>query len=112
MFFTVKKNIKVAGKYYRPCVCYELPQYLLTTIRGLEEKGKATVTEEPVFFQNGAQIDSEELDRKAKEAEKLEKERKREARKSKKAQKQSEASAITETSTEAEVSTEIESGDL
>lgn len=92
MFFTVKKNIKVAGKYYRPCVCYELPQYLLPTIRDLEEKGTATITEEPVFFQNGTQIDSEELERKAKEAEKLEKERRKEERKSKKAQKQSEAS--------------------
>lgn len=106
MFFTVKKNIKVAGKYYRPCVCYELPQYLLLTIRDLEEKGTATITEEPVFFQNGAQIDSEELERKAKEAEKLEKERRKEERKSKKAQKQSEASSDTVTSSESE------SGDL
>jgi hypothetical protein len=72
----------------------------------LEEKGTATITEEPVFFQNGAQIDSEELARKAKEAEKLEKERRKEERKSKKAQKQSETSGDTVTSSESE------SGDL
>lgn len=84
MFFTTKKNIKIAGKYYRPCVCYELPQFLLTTIKGLAEKGVASITEEPVFFQNGAKIDAEELERKHKEAKKLEREQKKEAKKAKK----------------------------
>lgn len=85
MFFTTKKNIKIAGKFYRPCVCYELPQFLLTTVKDLAEKGVASITEEPVFFQNGSKIDAEELDRKHKEAKKLERELKKEARKNKKA---------------------------
>ena len=68
MFFTVKKNLKIGGKYFRPCICYDLPQFMLTVLRKLEAQGEAEITEEPVFFQNGAKIDSKELKRKEKEA--------------------------------------------
>ena len=107
MFFTTKKNIKIAGKYYRPCVCYELPQFLLTTIKDLAEKGVASITEEPVFFQNGAKIDTEELERKHKEAKKLEREQKKEAKKAKKSSSQ-ETEETTNESSSAEDTDETE----
>lgn len=77
MFFTVKKNLKIGGKYFRPCICYDLPQFMLLTVRKLEAQGKAEITEEPVFFQNGAKIDPKELKRKEKEAKIAEKLQKR-----------------------------------
>lgn len=73
MFFTVKKNLKIGGKYFRPCICYDLPQFMLTVLRKLEAQGEAEITEEPVFFQNGAKINSKELKRKEKEAKVAEK---------------------------------------
>jgi hypothetical protein len=77
MFFTVKKNLKIGGKYFRPCICYDLPQFMLLTVRKLEAQGDAEITEEPVFFQNGAKIDPKELKRKEKEAKIAEKLQKR-----------------------------------
>lgn len=68
MFFIVKKNLKIGGKYFRPCICYDLPQFMLPVLHKLEAQGDAEITEEPVFFQNGAKIDSKELKRKEKEA--------------------------------------------
>jgi hypothetical protein len=73
MFFTVKKNLKIGGKYFRPCICYALEDRFLATARELEAKGNAEITEEPVFFQNGAKIDSKKVKKEAKITEKLQK---------------------------------------
>lgn len=73
MFFTVKKNLKIGGKYFRPCICYALEDRFLSTVRELETKGDAEITEEPVFFQNGAKIDSKKVKKENKEAEIAEK---------------------------------------
>lgn len=53
MFFSVKKNLKIAGKVYIPCVCYDLPEQLVLTVKKLEAEGKACIHEEEVGFMNG-----------------------------------------------------------
>lgn len=80
MFFTVKKNLKIGGKYFRPCICYTLEDRFLATARELEAKGDAEITEEPVFFQNGAKINSKRVKKENKKteiAEKLQKKAKK-----------------------------------
>lgn len=94
MFFTVKKNLKIGGKYLRPCVCYPLFDRLLTTVRELEAKGEAEITDEIVFFQNGAKIDSKRIKKENKEAKIAEKLQKR----TKKQQKKEDFVAETEVS--------------
>lgn len=84
MFFTVKKNLKIGGKYFRPCICYSLEDRLLATVRELEAKGEAEVTDDAVFFQNGAKIDSKKVKKENKEAkiaEKLQKKAKKQQKK-------------------------------
>lgn len=53
MFFSVKLPIKIAGKVYMPCICYNLQRYMELTVKELEEQGKAVIHEKMVFFQNG-----------------------------------------------------------
>lgn len=57
MFFSVKKAIKIAGKNYVPCICYEVTKYLETTVLKLADEGRATVYDKRVFFQNGKLIE-------------------------------------------------------
>lgn len=53
MFFSVKTPVKILGKIYTPCVCYEVADVLKVTIDKLVAEGKAVVYEQRVFFQNG-----------------------------------------------------------
>ena len=53
MFFSVKSSIKIAGKVYSPCICYEAKEVLAPTIEKLAKDGKARIHEERVYFQNG-----------------------------------------------------------
>ena len=53
MYFSVRKYIKIAGKTYTPCVCYDLPNELVATVEKLQSEGKATIYTEPVGFMNG-----------------------------------------------------------
>ena len=53
MYFSVRKYIKIAGKTYTPCVCYDLPNELVATVEKLQLEGKATIYTEPVGFMNG-----------------------------------------------------------
>lgn len=53
MFFSVRKNYRIGGRLYQPCICYELTRELEDTIRGLVTKGTARLYNERVFFQNG-----------------------------------------------------------
>lgn len=57
MFFSVKQSIRIAGKVYMPCICYNLTKFLEFTVKELEKKGKATIHEKMVFFQNGKIIE-------------------------------------------------------
>lgn len=58
MFFCVKRPLKIAGKYYKPCISYMLYDRLLPTIRNLEKEGKAEISVKPVFFQNGRKLEA------------------------------------------------------
>lgn len=72
MFFSVKQPIKMFGKKFIPCVCYEATKAMIPTVEKLLAEGKATVYEERVFFQNGAVLKSvaeRKAEAKAKEAE-------------------------------------------
>lgn len=56
MFFSVKREIKIAGKTYIPCICYPVTKFLERTVQKLSEEGKAVIYSERVFFQNGKVI--------------------------------------------------------
>lgn len=53
MFFSVKHSIRIGGKVYMPCICYNLTKVLELTVRDLEKQGKAIIHDKIVFFQNG-----------------------------------------------------------
>lgn len=53
MFFSVKVPLKINGKAYKPCICYELSKVLKPTVLVLKEQGKAVIYEDEVFFCNG-----------------------------------------------------------
>lgn len=57
MFFSVKYPIKIDGKLYIPCVCYNLPHSLELTVDTLVSSGKAVKYKNRVYFQNGAVIE-------------------------------------------------------
>lgn len=52
-YFSVRKPIRIAGKTYIPCICYEGTRFLERTIQELEKKGKACIYDHRVFFQSG-----------------------------------------------------------
>lgn len=56
MYFIVKKYLRIGGRNYKPCISYRLNDYILPTIKELEKKGDAEISEKPVFFQNGSRI--------------------------------------------------------
>lgn len=72
-YFSVKRTLKIAGKTYRPCVCYQLPDSLLFTAKSLVEQGIAEIHDEEVFFQSGKKIDAARIadKQRAKEEEKI-----------------------------------------
>ena len=57
MFFSVKHSIRIDGKVYMPCVCYDLTTVLELTVKDLEKHGKATIYDKMVFFQNGTIVE-------------------------------------------------------
>ena len=56
MYFNVKTPVKIAGKYYKPCISYKMSENLVLTVRKLVSEGKAEVSEAPVFFQSGKKL--------------------------------------------------------
>ena len=73
MFFSVKHSIRIGGKVYMPCICYELTKVLELTIKDLEKQGKATIHNKMVFFQNGTIVEDKpvvEIPKKVKKAKK------------------------------------------
>lgn len=94
MFFSVKKTIKIGGKVYKPCICYEVTRALELTLQKLASAGKAVLYDERVFFQNGKIIKTEAM---------LKAEKKAEKKASRKAKKASEAKAEETTASEESV---------
>lgn len=53
MFFSVKEPIKIGGKPFRTCICYDLTDDLRATVNKLVEEGKAVLYPVYTFFCNG-----------------------------------------------------------
>ena len=53
MYFSVKTPTKIMGKVYTPCVCYPVPEILLSTVEKMVKDEKAYMYSEMVYFQNG-----------------------------------------------------------
>ena len=79
MFFSVKYSIRIAGKVYLPCICYTLTRVLELTVKDLEKRGKATIYDKMVFFQNGKIIEEKPAVKEHLTAEKPKKEKKTKA---------------------------------
>lgn len=65
MFFSVKESIKIGGKKFIPCVCYEVTPYLQLTVDKLAKEGKVILHDERVFFCNGKIVEKKETIKKA-----------------------------------------------
>ena len=76
MFFSVKYSIRIAGKVYMPCICYNLTKFLELTVKDLEKQGKATIHDKMVFFQNGKIIEEKPVVKENLTTEKPKKEKK------------------------------------
>ena len=76
MFFSVKHSIRIAGKVYMPCICYNLTKFLELTVKDLEKQGKATIHDKIVFFQNGKIIEEKPVVKENLTTEKPKKEKK------------------------------------
>lgn len=79
MFFSVKHSIRIAGKVYMPCICYNLTKFLELTVKDLEKQGKATIHDKMVFFQNGKIIEEKPVVKEHLTTEKPKKEKKAKA---------------------------------
>lgn len=62
MFFSVRLPIKLNGRVFKPCICYECPEDLEKTVRKLEREGKAFIYDHRVFFQNGKLLVKKEIE--------------------------------------------------
>lgn len=99
MFFSVKTAMKIGGKVYIPCICYDLPDVLVPTVDKLISEDKARKYDKPVFFQNGKVLEKKAVTEEAGTANK--------GKKDKKSKKETApAVAGTESGTEAETETE------
>lgn len=57
MFFSVKVPIKIGGKPFHTCICYELKEELKTAVEKLASAGKAEIYSEVKFFCNGKLVE-------------------------------------------------------
>ena len=55
-YFTVNRPIKIEGRPFRPCICYEVTGYLDLTVQKLVQEGKAELHEHFVYFCNGKPV--------------------------------------------------------
>lgn len=70
MFFSVKKEMKIGGKVYLPCICYPVSRFMECTVDKLVEENKAEKYEEYVYFQNGKRLPTEKERKEKSKAEK------------------------------------------
>lgn len=61
MFFSVKEPIKIGGKPFRTCICYDLTDDLRATVNKLVEEGKAVLYPVYTFFCNGKPLIAEKV---------------------------------------------------
>lgn len=55
-FFSVKKEMKIGGKVYLPCICYPISRFIEYTVDKLVEENKAEKYDEYVYFQSGKRL--------------------------------------------------------
>ena len=60
MFFSVRNTIKIAGKVYKPCICYEVTDMLELTVNKLVAEEKADMYKKYVYFCNGKVVEAKE----------------------------------------------------
>lgn len=53
IYFSVKDGLKIAGKNFRPCICYKISELHRASIERLAAEGKVRIHDKQVFFQNG-----------------------------------------------------------
>jgi hypothetical protein len=61
MFFSVNNTIKIAGKVYKPCICYKVTNTLELTVNKLVAEGKAELHKDYVYFCNGKIVEKKEV---------------------------------------------------
>ena len=61
MYFSVKQPVKIAGKVFQPCICYEVTPFYELNINKLVGDGKAVLYSDEVFFQNGKVIENKTI---------------------------------------------------
>ena len=57
MFFSVRKSVRIGGRLFIPCVCYEGGRVYEKPVQDLVDKGLAVIWPQRVFFQNGSVIE-------------------------------------------------------
>lgn len=57
MFFSVKVPMKIGGKAFHTCICYDLTEALKATVEKLASEGKAEIYQEQKFFCNGKLVE-------------------------------------------------------
>ena len=57
MFFSVKVPMKIGGKVFHTCICYDLTEALKATVEKLVSEDKAEIYQEQKFFCNGKLVE-------------------------------------------------------
>ena len=79
MFFSVKVPMKIGGKAFHTCICYDLTEALKATVEKLASEGKAEIYQEQKFFCNGKLVEKKQVVKENLTTEKPKKEKKSKA---------------------------------
>lgn len=63
IYFSVKDGLKIAGKNFRPCICYKISELHRTSIERLAAEGKVRIHDKQVFFQNGKILETKAVNK-------------------------------------------------
>lgn len=63
IYFSVKDGLKIAGKNFRPCICYKISELHRASIERLAAEGKVRIHNKQVFFQNGKILETKAVNK-------------------------------------------------
>lgn len=63
IYFSVKDGLKIAGKNFRPCICYKISELHRASIERLAAEGKVRIHDKQVFFQNGKILETKAVNK-------------------------------------------------
>lgn len=63
IYFSVKDGLKIAGKNFRPCICYKISELHRASIERLAAEGKVRIHDRQVFFQNGKILETKAVNK-------------------------------------------------